>query len=104
MKNISNEKTISYNSLQRNDSKNVVSNSSPSKQVPIPQIRKSSFGCGPPLARSAPDGQSSYLEKDTLQVYGTEGTPANFSITSSLSELSFSSNFVLSLELLTNFE
>lgn len=91
MKTISNEKTISYNSLKRIDPKKVVLNSSPSKHIPIPQQRKSSIGSGPPLARSAPDGQSSYLERDSLKVYGTEGTPVNFSKTTSISELSFSS-------------
>jgi len=92
----SNDKTISGNSLQRIASNEVVLNSShSSKAVPIAQPRITSRNKSLPtfLVRSAPDDRQSYLEKDSVRVYGTEGTPIELSKTSSISELSISSDY-----------
>ncbi|CAG2109249.1 unnamed protein product, partial [Medioppia subpectinata] len=107
MKSISNEKTISCNSLQRIKPKEVVVNSSSVKSIPIPKQR--STASSESMTRSAPDGRPSYMNamkvspispilpilpiltthayndrKDTIQVYATEDTPCVLSKTSSL--------------------
>ncbi|CAG2109602.1 unnamed protein product, partial [Medioppia subpectinata] len=59
MKSISNEKTISCNSIQRIKPKEVVVNSSSIKSMPIPKQR--STASSESMTRSAPDGRPSYM-------------------------------------------
>ena len=74
----SNDKLISYNSLTRTDSKKSTINSMPSKPISIARPKESTIdSSGPPMARSAPDGQSSSREKDSLKVFNSDKSGVN---------------------------